>query len=71
MHYNEANSYLFVCDIDNIKSKAKDYKIVPTPSCLGDILKEFSVDNMINSELNEYIYNFVAGSEAALVCYCF
>ena len=26
---------------------------------------------MINSELNEYIYNFIAGYDAALVCYCF
>ena len=40
------NSYLFVDDTKIIKFKAKDSKIVATPFCLGNISKDFSVDNM-------------------------
>ena len=37
LHYNGANSYLFVNGTEIIKFKAKDSKIVPTPLCLGNI----------------------------------
>ena len=33
LHYNGANSYLFVNDIKIYKSKAKDSEIVVTPLC--------------------------------------
>ena len=46
LHYNGANSYLFVNDIEIIKLKAKDSEIVATPLCLGNISKHWSVDNM-------------------------
>ena len=46
LHYNRANSYLFVNGTEIIKFKAKDSEIVATPLCLGSISKEFSVDNM-------------------------
>ena len=36
---NCANSYLFVNGTKIIKFKAKDYKIVATPLCLGNISK--------------------------------
>ena len=42
LHYNGANSYLFVKGTKIIKFKAKDSEIVPTSLCLGNITKEFS-----------------------------
>ena len=44
--YNGANSYLFVNGIEIYKFKAKDSEIVPSPLCLGNISKDWSVDNM-------------------------
>ena len=46
LHYNEDNSYLFVNGTEYHKFKAKDSEIVATPLCLGNILKDFSVNNM-------------------------
>ena len=46
LHYNGANSYLFVNGTEIYKFKAKDSEIVATPLCLGSISKDFSVDNM-------------------------
>ena len=45
-HYNGANSYLFVNGSEIHKFKAKDTEIVASPLCLGNISKDFSVDNM-------------------------
>ena len=41
LHYNGANSYLFVNGIKIIKLKAKDSEIVANPLCLGNISEEF------------------------------
>ena len=46
LHYNGANSYLFVNGIEIYKFKAKDSETVATPLCLGNISKAWSVDNM-------------------------
>ena len=46
LHYNWANSYQFVNDTEIIKFKAKDFEILATPLCLGNISKDSSVDNM-------------------------
>ena len=46
LHYNEANSYLFVNGTEIHKFKAKDSEIVASPLCLGNISKDVSVDNM-------------------------
>ena len=46
MHYNGANSYLFVNGTEIYKRKAKDSEIVTTPFCLGNISKDWLVDNM-------------------------
>ena len=46
LHYNGANSYLFVNGIEIYKFKAKDSKIIATPLCLGNISKNWSIDNM-------------------------
>ena len=39
LHYNGANSYLFVNGIEIIKFTAKDSEIVAAPLCLGNITK--------------------------------
>ena len=46
LHYNGANSYLFVNGTEIIKFKAKDSEVVATPLCLGNISKDWSVDNI-------------------------
>ena len=46
LHYNGANSYLFVNDTEIHKFKAKDFEIVTTPLCLGKIVTDFPADNM-------------------------
>ena len=46
LHYNGANSYLFVNGTGIHKYKAKDSKIVATPLCLGNISKDCSTDNI-------------------------
>ena len=51
LHYNGANSYLFVNDIVIYKFKAKDSEILVGPICLGNISKGWSVDNMKKLDL--------------------
>ena len=46
LHYNGANSYLFVNGTEIFKFKAKDSEIVASPLCLGYISKDWSTDNM-------------------------
>ena len=58
LHYNGANSYLFVNGTEIIKFKAKDSKIVASPLCLGNISKDCSVDNMKDTGLNGYVDDF-------------
>ena len=46
LHYIRANSYLFVSGTKIYKFKAKDSEIVGNPICLGNISKDWSIDNM-------------------------
>ena len=46
LHYNAANSYLFVNGTEIINFNAEDYEIVTSPLCLGNISKDWSTDNM-------------------------
>ena len=57
MHYNETNSYLFVNGTETYKFKAKDSKIVAAPLCLGNISKDWSVDNMKRTGFTGYVYD--------------
>ena len=50
------NSYLFVNGAETYKFKAKNSKIKPTLLCLGNVSKDFSVDNVKNTWLNRYVY---------------
>ena len=67
MHYNIANSYLFVNGTEIIKFKAKDSEIVATPLCLGNISKDCSVDHMKKTEFNGYFYDFSVDYDAIAV----
>ena len=58
LHYNGANSYLFVNGTEFYKFKAKDSEIVASPLCLGNISKDWSTDDMKRTDFNGYIYNF-------------
>ena len=64
LHYNGANSYLFVNGTEIIKFKAKDSEVVAYPLCLGNISKVFSVDNVKKTGLNGYVYNFSVDDNA-------
>ena len=66
-HYNGANSYLFFNGTEIHKFKAKDSEVVVNPLCLGNISKDFSVDNMKNTGLNGYVYDFSADYDAIAV----
>ena len=58
LHYNGANSYLFVNSTEIHKFKAKDSETVATPLCLGNISKDWTVDNIKKTGLNGYVYDF-------------
>ena len=58
LHYNGANSCLFVNGTEIIKFKAKDSEIVATPLWLGNITKDWSIDNMKRTGFNDYVYDF-------------
>ena len=55
LHYNGANSYLFVNGTEIIKFKAKDSEVVPDPLCLGNISKNWSTDDMKKTEFHGYV----------------
>ena len=67
LHYNGANSYLFVNGTEIYKFKAKDSEIVATPLCLGNISKYWSIDNMKKAGFTGYIYDFSVGYDAVAV----
>ena len=50
LHYNEADSYLFV--------NVKDSEIVANPICLANTSEDFSKTNMKKAGLYAYIYDF-------------
>ena len=58
LHYNGANSYLFVTGTEIYKFKVKDSEIVARPLCLGNISKDWSADNMKRTGFDGYIYDF-------------
>ena len=67
LHYNGANSFLFVNGKEIHKFKAKDSEIVATPLCLGNISKDWSVDNMKKTGFNGYVYDFSVDYDAIAV----
>ena len=55
LHYNGANSYLFVNDTES------------TLLCLGNISKDWSVNDMRKSGFAGYVYDFSVGYDAVAV----
>ena len=58
LHYNGANSYSFVNGTEIHKFKAKNSEIIAAPICLGNISRDFSVNNMKKTGLNGYVNDF-------------
>ena len=67
LHYNGANSYLFVNGTEIIKFKAKDSEIAAYPMCLGNISKDWSVDKMKKTGLKGYVYGFSVDYDAITI----
>ena len=63
-HYNGANSYLFVNGTEIYKFKANNYEMVAALLWLGNISKDWSVDNMKKAGFNGYIYDFSVDYDA-------
>ena len=59
LHYNGANSYLFVNGKEIVKIKAKDSEIAASPICLGNTSKDWSADNMKKAGLMDMFMNLV------------
>ena len=66
LHYDGANSYLFVNDKEIHKFKANDSKIVATPLCLGNISKDWIVDNMKKNWIKWVCLWFSVDSDAII-----
>ena len=58
LHYNGAISYLFVNETEIYKFKVKDSEILVGPIFLGNISKDWSVDNMKRTWFNGHLYDF-------------
>ena len=67
LHYNRANSYLVANGTEVYRFKAKDSEIVPSPLCLGNISKDWSVDNMKKTRFTGYVYDFSVDYNAIAV----
>ena len=63
-HYYGGNSYVFVNGREIYKFKAKDSEILATPICLGNISKNWTLDNIKKTGLNGYVYDFSVDYDA-------
>ena len=62
LHYNGANSYLFVNGTEIYKFKVRDSEIVASPLCLRNSSKDWSTDNMKRAGFNGYVNDFSVDS---------
>ena len=67
LYYNGINSYLFTNGTEIYTFKAKDSEILVGPVCLGNISKDWSVDNMKRTGFTGYVYDFSVDYEAIAV----
>ena len=65
LHYNGANSYLFVNGTEIYKFKTKYSEIVASPLRLGNISKDWSTDNMEKTGSNGYLCDFSVDYDAS------
>ena len=59
-----SNSYLFANSTEIYKLKTKGSEIVASPLYLGNISKDWSVDNMKKTAFNGYVYDFSVDYDA-------
>ena len=64
LHYNGSSSFLLVNATKIYQFKAKDSETKPYPLCLAIISKDFTLDNMIKTELKENLKVFSVGYNA-------
>ena len=69
LHYNGANSYLFVNGREVHKFTVKDSETVQNNLCLGKVLKYFLASNMKKTGLNGQIYDIILDYDATIVDY--
>ena len=62
-------SYIFVNSDEIYKFKAKDSKTNAAPSCLGNVVKNYSADNMKNSWKYESVSDFSVDYDSTDVDY--
>ena len=55
---------MFVNVAEIYKFKAKDSKILATPLCLGNIWKDWSIDNMKRTGFNRYVFDLSVDYDA-------
>ena len=67
LHCHGASSYLFVNDKEIYKFKAKKFEISVGSICLGNILKDWSVDNMKRTGFTGSVYDFSVDYNAIAV----
>ena len=58
LHYHGANTYLFVNGKEIYKFKVKGSEIAASQLCLGNISKDWSIDNMKKTGFTGYVYDF-------------
>ena len=58
---------IYLLMVQKLLFKAKDSETVATPLCLGNISKDWSVDNMKKTGLNGYVYDFSVDYDAIAV----
>ena len=69
LHDNRGSSYLFVNGVEIHKFEAKDSEINAISLCLGNISKDFSVDNIKNNWLYWYVFDVSVDYDAIAVDY--
>ena len=67
LHYNGANSYVFVKVTEIHKFKTKDSEIKPTPLYIGNVSWDVLVDNLKNIGFHGYVYDFSVDYDAYAV----
>ena len=58
LHYNGANSYLFIHGTEIYKFKAQDSEFLVGAICLANISKDWSVDNLRKTGFTGHVYDF-------------
>ena len=57
LHYNESNN-VFICQLKMYQFRAKDSEIKPYLLCLGNISKDFTLDNMKKNRIKRICESF-------------